>query len=83
MPLTITVDVTCDGCGKTLLEPREAKQDKIDPIRWDCSRRFTTLTRVRRANQFYCQECADKPSPKAAAALNASAPTDSQREGKK
>lgn len=66
MPLTITVDVTCDGCGATLMPPREVKQADIDRIRWDCMRQFITLVRMRRSTQFYCLVCSDKPAPKGA-----------------
>ena len=64
MPLTITIDVTCDGCGKTLVAPKEVKQEAIDSARWDAQKRFLTLKRIRRATQFYCPECMDKPAPK-------------------
>lgn len=64
MPLTITVDVTCDGCGATLVPPQEVKQDRIDFTRWQAETRFMTLKRIRRATQFYCPACSDKPAPK-------------------
>ena len=66
MPLTITVDVTCDGCGRELVAPREVKQNAIDRLRWDSTRRFTTLVRTRRPTQFYCVDCADRAAPKTA-----------------
>jgi hypothetical protein len=61
MPLTITVDVTCDGCGATIMQPREVKQAEIDGIRWDHKRRGVAVERTRRLTKFYCAECADKP----------------------
>ncbi len=64
MPLTITVDVTCDGCGATLVPPHEVKQDRIDFTRWKAESQFMTLKRIRRTTQFYCAACSDKPAPK-------------------
>jgi len=61
MPLTITVDVTCDGCGATIMPPCSVKQAEIDGIRWDHQRKAVSVERPRRATKFYCAACADKP----------------------